>query len=939
VPESLLQTKLYTPPLRPNLVSRPRLIERLNQGLAEDKKLTLISAPAGFGKTTLITEWRYRIPDSTGSKSACQDPKFGWLSLDEGENDPVQFLSYFLSALQRIIPGIGETALASLGSPQPPPTAAVLTPVLNEFATLAEAGALDNCCYMLVIDDYHVIQAQATHDILQFFVDHLPPPLHLAICSRADLPWSLARLRANDQIMELRSADLRFTLEETTEFLNRVMGLGLSAADLAALENRTEGWIAGLQLAALSLQGLDERDRHAFISAFTGSSRYIVDYLLDEVLARRPEGTEEFLLQTSILDRMCGALCDAVLGHGEEPPFPGSQAILEQLEQANLFLVPLDDKRIWFRYHHLFGDLLRIRLKQSSSVLVPELHRRASLWYEQEDMLSEAISHSLAAKDFEMAAQQIGQTMTELTGRGEFFTTHLGRLEALPDEIIQAQPHLGISYAWVLQVTLQLDAVEPILQDVERITGNQLSDDLKLQIAIIRASLARQKRDAVQAFELSHQVLAALPENPDEDNPLQRATRTGLVFNLGQSELFLKGNPIVAEQWLSEALAITEASGGPTLILGAMSSLAQAQLTRGKLNQAAGNYRQALQWVHEFERQSGGPMPAAAYIHLGLGDLLRERNELDEAALYLTRGSELSQQWHQGMGDTLCDSYIFESRLKQAQGDLAGALEAIWQAEQLPQAYQDVPRFGGPVDARRAELQLAQAIPDAIAPDLCRLAAVEDWAEAYGLTADDPILSLDDEIRYIVYARLLLAKNKFDRAFHLLSRLLQSAESYRRTGSVIKISILQSLGQQAHGDREQALRSLEQALSLAESEGYVRIFLDEGWLMGRLLYEAAANGIAPEYAGRLLAQFPAGEQARTPAPPQRHTPALVEPLSKREQEVMTLIAAGETNAEIAQSLYISVGTVKNHAKNIYSKLNVHSRAQAIARARELGLIA
>jgi LuxR family maltose regulon positive regulatory protein len=258
VPESLLQTKLYTPPLRPNLVSRPRLIERLNQGLAEDKKLTLISAPAGFGKTTLITEWRYRIPDSTGSKSACQDPKFGWLSLDEGENDPVQFLSYFLSALQRIIPGIGETALASLGSPQPPPTAAVLTPVLNEFATLAEAGALDNCCYMLVIDDYHVIQAQATHDILQFFVDHLPPPLHLAICSRADLPWSLARLRANDQIMELRSADLRFTLEETTEFLNRMMGLGLSAADLAALENRTEGWIAGLQLAALSLQGLDE---------------------------------------------------------------------------------------------------------------------------------------------------------------------------------------------------------------------------------------------------------------------------------------------------------------------------------------------------------------------------------------------------------------------------------------------------------------------------------------------------------------------------------------------------------------------------------------------------------------------------------------------------------------------------------------------------------
>jgi LuxR family maltose regulon positive regulatory protein len=938
VPESLLQTKLYTPPLRPNLVSRPRLIERLNQGLAVDKKLTLISAPAGFGKTTLITEWRYRIPDSAGSQSACQDPKFGWLSLDEGENDPVQFLGYLLSALQKIIPGIGETALASLSSPQPPPTAAVLTPVVNKIAALGEAGALSSCCYMLVIDDYHVVQEQATHDILQFFLDHLPPPLHLAICSRSDLPWSLSRLRANDQITELRSADLRFTLEETTDFLNQVMGLGLSVADLAALEDRTEGWIAGLQLAALSMQGLDEGDRHDFVSDFTGSSRYIVDYLLDEVLAHRPEGTKDFLLQTSILDRMCGPLCDAILGRGETSPLPASQTTLEQLEQANLFLVPLDDKRIWYRYHHLFGNLLRVRLKQSFSELMPELHRRASLWYEQEDMLSEAISHSLAAKDFELAARQIGQTMTELTGRGEFFTTHLGRLEALPDEIIYAQPHLGISYAWVLQITLQLDSVEPILQDVERITGAQLPDDLKLQIAIVRASLARQKRDVVRAFQLSGQVLATLPEDPNEDNPLQRSTRTGLVFNLGQSELLLKGDPVAAEQWFSEALAITEAVGGLTLMLGAMNNLAQAQLTRGKLNQAAGNYRQALQLVNEFERQSDGPMPAAAYVHLGLGDLLRERNELDEAALHLTRGIELSQQWHQGLGDTLCDSYIFQTRLKQALGDIAGALEAIWQAEQLPQAYQDVPRFGGPVDARRAELQLAQAIPNAVTPDLRRLAAVEDWAEAYGLADDDPIVSLDDEIRNIVFARFLLAKDKYDRAFHVLSRLLQSAESYGRTGSVITISILQSLAQQARGNTEQALLSLAQALLLAEPENYVRVFLDEGRPMARLLYEAAANGIAPEYAGRLLAQFPAGEEAQAPAPQHQLTPTLVEPLSKRELEVMQLIAAGQSNAEIAQSLYISVGTVKNHAKNIYSKLNVHSRAQAIARTRELGLI-
>ena len=817
-----------------------------------------------------------------------------------------------------------------------------LTPAVNEIATLTEAGALDNCCYMLVLDDYHVIQEQVVHDMMQFFLDHLPLPLHLAICSRADLPWSLSRIRANDQIMELRSNDLRFTLEETSEFLNRVMALDLTAADLAALEERTEGWIAGLQLAALSMQAMDEGYRHDFVSAFTGSSRYIVDYLLDEVLARRPEGTKDFLLQTSILDRMCGPLCDAILAHRTASDLPPSQAILEQLEQANLFLVPLDDKRIWYRYHHLFGDLLRVRLKQSFDDLVPELHRRASLWYEQEDMLSEAISHSLAAKDFDIAARQIGQTMTELTGRGEFFTTHLGRLEALPDEIIRAQPHLGVSYAWVLQITLRLDAVEPMLQAVERIAGDKLSDDLKLQVVTIRAALARQRRDVDQAIELSSQVLAALPENPNDDNPFQRATRTGLVFNLGSSELLLRGNPIGAEQWFSEARAITEAAGGLTLILGAMSNLAQAQLMRGKLNKAAATYRRALQLVREFESQIGGSMPAAAYVHVGLGDLLREQNELDEAALHLARGIELGRRWHQGMGDTLCDSYIFESRLKQAQGDLSGALEAIWQAEQLPLVYQDVPRFGGPVDARRAELHLAQAVSHANSPDLSRLAAVEEWVETAGLGVEDPIVSLDDEIRGILYARIMLAKDDYDQASRLLSYLLQSAEGKGRAGPVIKILVLQSLAEKGHGDTAQALLSLEKALSLAEPEGYARVFLDEGQPLAQLLDQAVKLVIAPEYSSRLLAQFPTEELRITNPPETRYdrspVPGFIEPLSARELEVMQLIAVGATNAEIGQRLHIAVGTVKNHIKNIYSKLDVHNRAQAIARSREFGLI-
>jgi LuxR family maltose regulon positive regulatory protein len=353
VTETLLQTKLYIPPLRPNTVRRPRLIDRLNRGLQDDCKLTLISAPAGFGKTTLITEWRMRIPDAGDPHSICQNPNFGWLSLDEGDNDPLQFLSYLLAALRMIIPGVGETALDLLRSPQPPSMAAVLTPVVNEITTLSAEGALSHCCYMLVIDDYHSINAQEIHNILEFLLDHLPPALHLAICSRADLPWSLSRLRVGDQITEIRSANLRFTLAETAEFLNRVMRLNLSNAEIQALEERTEGWIAGLQLAALSMQGLDEQERRDFVAAFAGSNRYIVDYLVDEVLARRPSGTEAFLLKSSILDRMNGSLCDAVLDREEREvagesrggrfSFPGqySQAILEQLEQVNLFIIPL----------------------------------------------------------------------------------------------------------------------------------------------------------------------------------------------------------------------------------------------------------------------------------------------------------------------------------------------------------------------------------------------------------------------------------------------------------------------------------------------------------------------------------------------------------------------------------------------------------------------
>ena len=464
----ILTTKLYKPPPRFGLVARPRLIEQLNQSL--QGKLTLVSAPAGFGKTTLVSDWlRYA------------DRPAAWLSLDHEDNDPARFLAYFIAALREVNDSLGIKGLEMLQAPQPPAAETVLATLINEIA----AAPND---FILVFDDYHVIESQVIDEALLFLIDHLPRQMHLIIVSRTDPSLPLPRLRASGQLTEIRADDLRFTHHEAAVFLNTVMGLRLSRENVAALETRTEGWIAGLQLAALSMQGLRQAsDITAFIDGFTGSKRYIIDYLADEVLQQRPGGTRDFLLQTSILDRLSGPLCEAVTG------LDNCQTILETLERANLFIVPLDDERCWYRYHHLFTDLLRNRLEALQPELVPGLHRRASAWYETEDSISEAITHSLAAKDWEKAAQLIDQTMNEMMGRGEFFTTMLNRLKSLPPEIIRARPHFGVSYAWLLSITLQLDAVEPRLQEVEEITGDQLSEDIRLQIAVVRTALARQR--------------------------------------------------------------------------------------------------------------------------------------------------------------------------------------------------------------------------------------------------------------------------------------------------------------------------------------------------------------------------------------------------------------------------------------------------------------
>jgi LuxR family maltose regulon positive regulatory protein len=828
----------------------------------------------------------------------------------------------------------------------------VLTSVVNEFAIMAEAGALNNCCYMLVLDDYHVIQVQAVHDILQFFLDHLPPPLHLAICGRADLPWSLSRLRANDQITELRSNDLRFTLEETTDFLNRVMGLDLTGTERIALEERTEGWIAGLQLAALTMQGMDVQDRHAFVSDFTGSSRYIVDYLLDEVLARRPGGTKDFLLQTSILDRMSGPLCDAVLGRGERTTFPASREVLEQLEQANLFLIPLDNKREWYRYHHLFGDLLRVRLNQTYPDRLPILHRRASQWYEAGAYWDEAIRHALAAGDVDEAARLVEQNAMET-----FIHSELARLmrwvDALPDDLVRGRPWLIVYHAWALRLTgAPYGDVEASLQNAEQALerGTKLSapethaaeaalteeeaQHLLGHIYAIRTYQALYSERFDQVKELSYQALEYLPQDS--------FMRSAVAMAIGLAERF-NGDLNAASRAFLEARAISLKYGNRYVAVTATCRLAYTQMLAGQLHQGADTCQEALQLA---TGEDGRRLPVAGYALVYLGSIYREWNELQMAAQYLVEGINLCAQVGYILDQIV--GQVTLARVRMAQGDWGAARNACEKADELSQ------KMKGYLYARRWAEDCQVRLWLALCPtDPGCLRNAVRWSNQSKLRIDDD-LNFFHDLAHITLARVLVAQGRVDLdaghlvdAQHLLNRLLEMAVTAGWIGKILEILVLQVLAYQEQGQVEEALKTLERAFSLAEPEGYFRIFLDEGQPMAHLLYKAAERGIFPEYTGRLLVQFPAEEQIITPTPGASYaeasyarslTSTMIEPLTKREQEVMLLIASGASNAEIAQELYIAVGTVKNHVKNIYSKLNVHSRAQAIARSRDLGLI-
>jgi LuxR family maltose regulon positive regulatory protein len=833
-----------------------------------------------------------------------------------------------------------------LQSPEPPRVELVLTSFINELAAIAQDPS--RCCILgLVLDDYHRIENRQIHDAVAFLLDNLPPPpkgIHLVIATRKDPLLPLPRWRVGAEMTDLREADLRFTHEEATAFLTKAMGLTLSSGEVSILGARTEGWIAGLQLAALSMQGLDPAHTASFISAFSGDDRHVVDYLLDEVLGQRPRGTKDFLLQTSILERMCGPLCDAVLfGIAEKASSSngtavtsgdGGQKVLEMLEQANLFVVPLDNRRHWYRYHHMFADLLRHRLKALvGPAKLTTLHLRASQWYEQSGYIEDAVHHAFAAGDLERAADLIEQNARDTFARSELRTL-MNWVDALPEDLVQVRPWLCVFYAWALRLTgggaedveTRLQVAELALENTRTVLPKDQVRALEGHIAGIRAYQSLYREDTPRALSLSREALDRLPE---------AAFARGLTaMALGWASRF-SGDLTGARQAFVEAATVSLASGNTYAAVASTCRLAYTQMLAGQLGQAAKTCGEALQMAAGTE---GRHLPVAGYALVYLGLVHHELNNLQEAARHLADGIDLCRQVGYMFDQVV--GYSTLARVLQAKQDWDGAHRALQRAEQSSQ------KMKGYVFARRwvedCEVRLWSARG--------RVSDIADWIQETDLRLDDQI-NFGRELEHIILARALIAVGRerarephLDDALDLLARLLDMAESTGWIGKAIEIRVLQALAHQGRGETDSALAALGPALSKAESRGYVRTLVNEGPPMASLLHEAAARGIAPDYARTLLAAFGAPtisegrmtkDESRAPI---LRPSSFVEPLSERELEVLRLIAQGLSNREIADRLFLALSTVKVHTRNIYGKLGVHSRIQAVTRARELGLL-
>ncbi len=895
----LLNTKLSIPLARPALVIRLRLLKLLDSGL--QRKLTLVSAPAGFGKTTLVAGWAR----SSGIPVA-------WLSLDEKDNDPVLFFSYLFSALNAAT-GLGELALNELQSPQHPPFSSLLATWINEITRLPRQ-------LLLTLDDYHLIENQAIHDELAYLLANLPSNLHLILIARADPPVPLARLRGLGQLVEIREAQLRFLESEAGEFFQSFADLALDQKEVLALHQRTEGWIAGLHLAGLALQG--RRDIADFIESFTGGHHFIIDYLTEEVFNRQPDEVKVFLLQTCILERMCAPLCDAVTGNHN------SQAMLHLLDRANLFILPLDGEREWYRYHRLFSDLLHKRLQQTSPEAVPALHRRASAWHEQHGLISAAIEHALSACDFERAALLVESSLEATLMRSEL-TTLLKWMERLPDELVRSRPTLCFFHAWAMMMSgSPLAAVE---QRIQILAGAQEAQEggemMPGRMAALDAYLSLFRADVFRAVELSRQALQQLPEK-------DRFLRSIMTWILSQASL-AEMDPRAGSQMLKEVFQMAQDAGNLLIAVTALCNRAKLQMRQGRLHRAREILQQALQAA---TGPQGQRLPIASEALFGLGELEREWNNLEKAGEYLAESIELYRQWSEMAS---FDAYFPLARLRLAQGDVDGARQAIETACRIAQSSDSTD-----LDDVIADLQQAYFLIM-----LGDAAGAMHWANKRGLVPvvllkkqsaiEEGLDYISDRVRkyeHLVLARLFILQERAVEALDLLDALLGLARGLKRIDLIIETQILRALAFQRAGQNARAIEALSEALSLAEPGGYMRIFLDEGNAMIRLLQKAASQGIAPAYVSKLLAISGGLEPGEQAAALSHRTRTLPEPISERELEVLRLLASGMSNPEIASELVVAVSTVRTHCKSIYGKLGVHRRWDAVQRARELNLI-
>ncbi len=895
----LLATKLHAPPPRPNAVPRPHLIARVNEGLTHP--VTLLSAPPGFGKTTLLSTWLDQLSTSI---------RVAWIALDAGDNDPARFLAYLFAALQIDRP-------PALPAPRLPALDEILTPLINRLGKSTNP-------IILVLDDYHLIEAAAVHHALSFLIDHQPASLHLVIASRADPPLPLARLRARDQLLELRQSDLRFTPDEAARFLAQVVGQPLLETDTAALTTRTEGWIAGLQLAAVSLRGQTPQQISTFVHAFTGSDRFVLDYLGEEVLAHQPADIQSFLLRTSILDRMTGPLCDVVTGRRD------SAAVLDALDRANLFIVTLDNERRWYRYHRLFADLLQRQLIQTRSAEVKELHCRASAWCEQHKLPIEAIDHALAADDFERAAELIEREAEPALMRSEAATL-LKWIAALPDRVVQAQSALLFYEAWARLLSGR-PLSEEELQERAAVTMEQ-----NVHLELLRVAIALSQGRLPDAIRLAQQAITHLPENA----PFLQTIAAWLLSIARLAD----GDAAGGRRALEESIDAAKQSGSiSTAVLG-LCRLSELRIRQAKLREAEALSQQALELALDDE---GQPLPIACEPLMTLGDIARERNEFETARRYLQQGIDLARQWREVGAQRGLQALAL---LQQAQGDSVGATASMQEATTLARLSVVTEIDDLMIAATATQLAIRQG----------DLAAAERWAEARGLLGETETLGthVDQDwvaqhlrkYEMIMLARLRVAQERYAEALELLDTWLPQFEPRERAYSVIIIEIYRALALQGLLRREEALSALEHALILAEPEGYARVFLDEGetlrslivdfrfWIEAHLLDVAGRTRLL-SYTDRLLSGFAPATRELPTSIQKRQSPIqnLVEPLSQRELEILRLIADGLTNQEIADRLVLSLPTVKWHTGNLYGKLGVNSRTQAVARARELGIL-